>query len=361
MPRRPLRSHHQVILLFPSTLILFICRRCAPLWPWGTLWPCHLTPILSPHPSNVPVLIAADLARPKSAAGSTVKSSATTSTTTTSSTAAVPSAATSRPKPKPAATKPTTTTSTTAADAKKPPAKAATKPSAAPKPLRPTSSAAAPDLKNVRSKIGSTDNIKHQPGGGKVGFFQLHNGVLSETVALKHYGRSLLVLVAVSSLLFSCLCPAELLFGFLVCAQGINKAVRVVYRRNPPEKPSWHTYRNSQCCGSVFAVRPDVESSWLGELQPCLCSKMLPLKRGFESAGWYRGEVMHCDAGNLDSGASPTDPSPGVGAGTVVYVSDLKLKLIYIYCSYIEPQNHYGWEKPPRSTSPTTNPFPLSH
>ncbi|XP_040552406.1 microtubule-associated protein 4 isoform X14 [Gallus gallus] len=112
----------------------------------------------------------ADLARPKSAAGSTVKSSATTSTTTTTttSTTAVPGAATSRPKPKPAATKPTTTTSTTAADAKKPPAKAATKPSAAPKPLRPTSSAAAPDLKNVRSKIGSTDNIKHQPGGGKV-------------------------------------------------------------------------------------------------------------------------------------------------------------------------------------------------
>ncbi|XP_040521397.1 microtubule-associated protein 4 isoform X17 [Gallus gallus] len=111
----------------------------------------------------------ADLARPKSAAGSTVKSSATTSTTTTTttSTTAVPGAATSRPKPKPAATKPTTTTSTTAADAKKPPAKAATKPSAAPKPLRPTSSAAAPDLKNVRSKIGSTDNIKHQPGGGK--------------------------------------------------------------------------------------------------------------------------------------------------------------------------------------------------
>lgn len=25
-----------------------------------------------------------------------------------------------------------------------------------------------PDLKNIRSKIGSTDNIKHQPGGGKV-------------------------------------------------------------------------------------------------------------------------------------------------------------------------------------------------
>lgn len=31
-----------------------------------------------------------------------------------------------------------------------------------------TASAAPPDLKNVRSKIGSTDNIKHQPGGGRV-------------------------------------------------------------------------------------------------------------------------------------------------------------------------------------------------
>ncbi|XP_048807856.1 microtubule-associated protein 4 isoform X3 [Lagopus muta] len=107
----------------------------------------------------------ADLARPKSAAGSAVKSSSTTTTSTTS-TAAVPSAAASRPKPKPAAAKPTAASSA-AADAKKPPAKAATKPSAAPKALRPTSSAAAPDLKNVRSKIGSTDNIKHQPGGGK--------------------------------------------------------------------------------------------------------------------------------------------------------------------------------------------------
>uniref|UniRef100_A0A4W4HKB6 Microtubule-associated protein n=1 Tax=Electrophorus electricus TaxID=8005 RepID=A0A4W4HKB6_ELEEL len=28
--------------------------------------------------------------------------------------------------------------------------------------------ATGPDIKNVRSKIGSTDNIKHQPGGGKV-------------------------------------------------------------------------------------------------------------------------------------------------------------------------------------------------
>ncbi|XP_053870165.1 microtubule-associated protein tau isoform X11 [Malaclemys terrapin pileata] len=31
-----------------------------------------------------------------------------------------------------------------------------------------TSTAPMPDLKNVRSKIGSTENLKHQPGGGKV-------------------------------------------------------------------------------------------------------------------------------------------------------------------------------------------------
>ncbi|XP_040405148.1 microtubule-associated protein 4 isoform X4 [Cygnus olor] len=107
----------------------------------------------------------ADLARPKSASGNAVKSSATTPTTT-SSAPSLPGAATSRPKPKPAATKPTTT-STATADAKKTTAKAPTKPSTVSKPPRPTSSVSAPDLKNVRSKIGSTDNIKHQPGGGK--------------------------------------------------------------------------------------------------------------------------------------------------------------------------------------------------
>lgn len=31
-----------------------------------------------------------------------------------------------------------------------------------------------PDLKNVRSKIGSIDNIKYQPGGGKVGEGKRH-------------------------------------------------------------------------------------------------------------------------------------------------------------------------------------------
>ncbi|XP_064910949.1 microtubule-associated protein 4 isoform X3 [Columba livia] len=106
---------------------------------------------------------AADVSRPKSATGNAVKPGA--------GTAAVPGAA-SRPKPKPATPKPAATTTATAtattADAKKPTtAKAPAKASTVSKPPRPASSASAPDLKNVRSKIGSTDNIKHQPGGGK--------------------------------------------------------------------------------------------------------------------------------------------------------------------------------------------------
>lgn len=32
----------------------------------------------------------------------------------------------------------------------------------------PLSTAPMPDLKSVRSKVGSTENIKHQPGGGRV-------------------------------------------------------------------------------------------------------------------------------------------------------------------------------------------------
>nr|DBA25360.1 TPA: hypothetical protein GDO54_012897 [Pyxicephalus adspersus] len=82
----------------------------------------------------------------------------------------------SRPKTtKPAAPRPLTGPSASA-DAKKvpttrppplskPSSAPASKPSTAPKQPRPTT---APDIKNIRSKIGSTDNLKHQPGGGKV-------------------------------------------------------------------------------------------------------------------------------------------------------------------------------------------------
>ncbi len=51
-----------------------------------------------------------------------------------------------------------------------------------PKNRSPTSLSAAaplPDLKNVRSKVRSTDNLKHQPGGGQVIHLQLiHLNVL---------------------------------------------------------------------------------------------------------------------------------------------------------------------------------------
>uniref|UniRef100_A0A8C4VT28 Microtubule-associated protein n=1 Tax=Gopherus evgoodei TaxID=1825980 RepID=A0A8C4VT28_9SAUR len=108
-----------------------------------------------------------DLSRPKSAPANSAKSGATTPTATTPGTLASPGVATSRPKPKPAAARPTTASSATP-EAKKPTVKAPLKTSTVPKPPRPTSSVSAPDLKNIRSKIGSTDNIKHQPGGGRV-------------------------------------------------------------------------------------------------------------------------------------------------------------------------------------------------
>ncbi|XP_074138669.1 microtubule-associated protein 4 [Sminthopsis crassicaudata] len=105
----------------------------------------------------------ADLSRPKSAPTITQK------TTSTMSLGGPPSSgpASSRVKPKPATLRPSTTPSV---DTKKPGVPKATpaKPnSTAPRPGRPSTSISVPDLKNVRSKIGSTDNIKHQPGGGR--------------------------------------------------------------------------------------------------------------------------------------------------------------------------------------------------
>ncbi|KAM6452661.1 uncharacterized protein PHA67_018882 isoform 2-T2 [Liasis olivaceus] len=98
----------------------------------------------------------ADPSRPKSAPASTTPSPA------------PPGTAASRPKAKPATPKPLGTASTTV-DSKKASAavKAVPKTSPVPKPPRPPTSVSVPDLKNVRSKIGSTDNIKHQPGGGR--------------------------------------------------------------------------------------------------------------------------------------------------------------------------------------------------
>ncbi|KAM3593495.1 uncharacterized protein V6R79_014209 [Siganus canaliculatus] len=103
---------------------------------------------------------AADSTKPKSTtttarsaasttAASRIRTTASKPTTPSSTTGTVPE----KKPPVPRATRvpSSTTTSTTAS-------RTTTRPSTAP----------APDIRNARSKIGSTDNMKHQPGGGKM-------------------------------------------------------------------------------------------------------------------------------------------------------------------------------------------------
>ncbi|XP_058534684.1 microtubule-associated protein 4 isoform X12 [Ochotona princeps] len=97
-----------------------------------------------------------DLSRSKSTSVTSVKKSNT-----------VPGAAPSAVAPTRVKTTPTLPRSSTTSSADKKPT--STKPSAsAPRLSRLTTTTSAPDLKNVRSKVGSTENIKHQPGGGRV-------------------------------------------------------------------------------------------------------------------------------------------------------------------------------------------------
>ncbi|XP_024607142.1 microtubule-associated protein 4 isoform X10 [Neophocaena asiaeorientalis asiaeorientalis] len=99
----------------------------------------------------------ADVSRPKSTSTSSVKKSATVP-------GAAPPAGVTPSRVKPTATPPRP--SGTPSVDKKP---TAAKPSSsAPRLGRVATNASAPDLKNVRSKVGSTENIKHQPGGGRV-------------------------------------------------------------------------------------------------------------------------------------------------------------------------------------------------
>uniref|UniRef100_A0A2K6LDE9 Microtubule-associated protein n=1 Tax=Rhinopithecus bieti TaxID=61621 RepID=A0A2K6LDE9_RHIBE len=99
----------------------------------------------------------ADLSRPKSTSTSSMKK-----TTTLSGTAPAAGVAPTRVKPTPMPYRPSTTPSID----KKP---TSAKPSSTtPRLSRLATNASAPDLKNVRSKVGSTENIKHQPGGGRV-------------------------------------------------------------------------------------------------------------------------------------------------------------------------------------------------
>ncbi|KAM7063304.1 microtubule-associated protein 4 isoform 16-T16 [Molossus nigricans] len=101
--------------------------------------------------------VPADLSRSKSTSSSTVKKN-----TTVPGAAPLAGVAPSRVKTIPTPPRP----SGTLAMDKKP---TSVRPSSsAPRLSRPATNASTPDLKNVRAKVGSTENIKHQPGGGRV-------------------------------------------------------------------------------------------------------------------------------------------------------------------------------------------------
>ncbi|XP_066538791.1 microtubule-associated protein 4 isoform X3 [Hoplias malabaricus] len=106
-------------------------------------------------------------------------------TTTRPSTTASSSTTASRPR----TTKSVTSTSTTntMVPEKKPPVPRAPRASPSTTTTSTTArtaprsgTASAPDLKNIRSKIGSTDNIKYQPGGGKVTVSQSRTDALAQ-------------------------------------------------------------------------------------------------------------------------------------------------------------------------------------
>ncbi|XP_016058287.1 PREDICTED: microtubule-associated protein 4 isoform X2 [Miniopterus natalensis] len=98
----------------------------------------------------------ADLGRSKSTSSSTMKKNAIVP-------GAAPPAGVAPSRVKPTVTSPRP--SGTLATDKKP--TSARPSSSAPRLSRPTTSTSTPDLKNVRAKVGSTENIKHQPGGGR--------------------------------------------------------------------------------------------------------------------------------------------------------------------------------------------------
>ncbi|KAK7123278.1 hypothetical protein R3I93_021633 [Phoxinus phoxinus] len=111
--------------------------------------------ISRPRPTKPPIP-SSTTAEKKPLAPRAARPSATTTGATTR-----PSATTTGATTRPSAT---TTGATTRPSATT--TGATTRPSAVPRPS--SSSTPAPDIKNIRSKIGSTDNIKYQPGGGKV-------------------------------------------------------------------------------------------------------------------------------------------------------------------------------------------------
>ncbi|XP_032360277.1 microtubule-associated protein 4 [Etheostoma spectabile] len=121
-------------------------------------------------------------ARSLSLSGDSTKPKTTSSTTRSTAS----SAAASRTRT--TAAKPATTSSTTGTVPEKKPVvprapRATSSTVTAPTTSRITarpSTAPASDIRNARSKIGSTDNIKHQPGGGKVPSASQSRGVISK-------------------------------------------------------------------------------------------------------------------------------------------------------------------------------------
>ncbi|XP_076617528.1 uncharacterized protein LOC143339882 isoform X6 [Chaetodon auriga] len=105
---------------------------------------------------------AADATKPKTTTTSTRSSASTTAASRTRTTAAKPATPSSTsgsvPEKKPAVPRTARAASSTATTTASTASRTTARPSTAP----------APDIRNARSKIGSTDNMKHQPGGGKV-------------------------------------------------------------------------------------------------------------------------------------------------------------------------------------------------
>uniref|UniRef100_A0A8C8XDG6 Microtubule-associated protein n=1 Tax=Panthera leo TaxID=9689 RepID=A0A8C8XDG6_PANLE len=119
--------------------------------------PASAGPSSRSPPTPVPKRPTTDLSRPKSTSTTSVKKN-----TTVPGAAPAAGVAPGRAKPTPTPPRPSGTPSSD----KKP---TSAKPgSSALKPSRLSTNASTPDLKNVRSKVGSTENIKHQPGGGRV-------------------------------------------------------------------------------------------------------------------------------------------------------------------------------------------------
>ncbi|KAK2858576.1 hypothetical protein Q5P01_003196 [Channa striata] len=120
----------------------------------------------------------------KTSTANSAKPKANTSATNTTTRSTVPTTAATRTRT--TAAKPATPSTTTGtAPEKKPPVPRAPRVSTSSTTTtsrttaRPAT-APVPDVRNARSKIGSTDNMKHQPGGGKVSSASQNRGVISK-------------------------------------------------------------------------------------------------------------------------------------------------------------------------------------